>query len=937
MKIFFRSLFIVLICFTGIEAQELPPVQNFAPADYAAENQNWAISQAADKRIFVANNEGLLVYNGAKWISYPSPNGSIMRSVYVDDNRIYTGCYMEFGYWEPDDFGILQYKSLSHSIKNQLVEDEEFWTILPVNGYLLFQSLNRIYVYNKSSATFSIIDSESRIPKVFAIGQQVYFQKMGQGLYKVENGDEILLHDDEPVQQDEIVSLFEIEENVILLTRNNGFYQMAGSSLEKWSTPDESLFDEISIYSALQMEDGHIALGTISNGLLILDDRGRVVYKIDEIKGLRNNTVLALFQDMDQNLWLGLDNGIAYVNLKSPFRVFRDNRGVVGSIYAAAVKEDILYLGTNQGLFYRNLHAQGEFQLIPGTQGQVWSLNMIDGTLFCGHHTGTFVVEGDRARRILQIPGTWKVGRIPGERGLLLQGNYDGLYVLSKSGDNWGLRNKIEGFDNSSRYFEAFKGEVFVNHEYKGVFRVKVDEQYRTASEVTTDTTLICHNSGMVKYQDQLIYGCSAGIFAYDFDTGTFSRDSLLSKAYTKDTYVSGKLNVDEGNDLLWVFTKSGIQYIAMDSFGNTPIINTIPLADKDRNGIMGYESVIAMPNETGNFLFGTSSGYLTADISYEDEGNFNVVIEGVKKGNGRTGFSGATTVNPNNTGEFDPEDNYVAFSFYVAEYSKYIRPKYQYQLLGMYPEWSAWSEEAMASFENLPYGDYTFKVRARIGNNLSANTATYEFRINRPWYLLNYMLVIYSIVGILLLLFIHRTYILYFRRQQKKLEKDNKREMKLLKLQKDREIVRLKNEQLKEDFKNKSNELAASTMSIIKKNELLTRVKEQLLESDSKENARQLIEIINRNLTHDDDWELFQEAFNNADREFLGKLKSVHPNLTPNDIRLCSYLRLNLSSKEIAQLLHISTRSVEIKRYRLRKKMDLNHDENLVNYILQL
>ena len=72
-----------------------------------------------------------------------------------------------------------------------------------------------------------------------------------------------------------------------------------------------------------------------------------------------------------------------------------------------------------------------------------------------------------------------------------------------------------------------------------------------------------------------------------------------------------------------------------------------------------------------------------------------------------------------------------------------------------------------------------------------------------------------------------------------------------------------------------------------------------------------------------------------NTDKEFFKKIKSLHPALTSNDLRLCAYLRLNLTSKEIAPLLNISVRSVEIKRYRLRKKMDLTHEQGLVEYIL--
>ena len=68
-----------------------------------------------------------------------------------------------------------------------------------------------------------------------------------------------------------------------------------------------------------------------------------------------------------------------------------------------------------------------------------------------------------------------------------------------------------------------------------------------------------------------------------------------------------------------------------------------------------------------------------------------------------------------------------------------------------------------------------------------------------------------------------------------------------------------------------------------------------------------------------------------------IKKIKNIHPELTPNDLRLCAYLRLNLSSKEIAPLLNISVRSVEVKRYRLRKKMALPHENSLTTYILNL
>jgi len=125
--------------------------------------------------------------------------------------------------------------------------------------------------------------------------------------------------------------------------------------------------------------------------------------------------------------------------------------------------------------------------------------------------------------------------------------------------------------------------------------------------------------------------------------------------------------------------------------------------------------------------------------------------------------------------------------------------------------------------------------------------------------------------------------------------------------------------------------------MSIIKKNELLNTIKDELTIVKDKDLIKPVIKIIDKSLNHDDDWEFFQEAFNNADKDFLQRVKNEYPELTPNDLRLCAYLRLNLSSKEIAPLLNISYKSVEIKRYRLRKKMKLSNEDNLVARILEI
>ena len=273
---------------------------------------------------------------------------------------------------------------------------------------------------------------------------------------------------------------------------------------------------------------------------------------------------------------------------------------------------------------------------------------------------------------------------------------------------------------------------------------------------------------------------------------------------------------------------------------------------------------------------------------------------------------------------------------FYTPRYTKFLRPSYQYQLLGRYDNWSEFTSTPRIDFENLPPGEYTFRVRSKIGNTLSANTATYQFSIAAPWYLSAWMLVVYGLSVGLFSIFMHQVYKRYYRKQQRKLIEKNKQELELARVQNEKEIIKIRNEKLKKDYKLKTKELAASTMSMVKKNELLAEIKQQLLKAKNGD-VNLVIKQIDDNLNHQDNWEFFKEAFDNADREFFKNLKRSHPNLSPNDMKLCAYLRLNLSSKEIAPLFNISARSVEIKRYRLRKKMNLASSENLTTYILNL
>ena len=930
-----KYIFCLLLCLFlyQISAQELPPIVAYSPSDYGADNQIWDISQSSENIIYAANSQGLLEYNGARWELYPVPNNSIIRSVNVINNKVFTGCFMDFGYWERDSFGSLYYTSLIDQFGINLEEDEEFWNITELNGWMIFQSLSRIYLLDLKNKESKIIKSDAQISQMINFNKTIFFQKAGVGLFKIENGDVKLVNNDDILKRNKVIGIFKLDKQVLVLTSNEGIFKLNETLLSPWTLDDEININDITVYSGEQLHDDTIILGTISNGMFHVNIDGVLIDRFNKNNGLSNNTILSVFEDNENNIWLGLDYGLNYISRNSKFKIYLNTQGQLGTIYNAIIFEDLLYLGTNQGLFFKKINTNDTFKLVPETNGQVWALKKMDNKLFCGHDSGTFTIKnGMIIEKITNAIGTWDFKEVPNMSNMILQGNYNGLNLLEKVGENWRFRNRLEGIDMSCRFFEFFDDQIFVNHEFKGLYELSYNENLNRVQSLNISNTVEKGiGSSLLRYSDKLIYSSSKGIYSYD-ETSKFLPDSTFASLYAPYKSISTLLEINGESNKLWRFADDNILIISPGSISSIPQIEIIPISENLRNVVAGFENLSKISNE--EYLIGTSNGYIIYNKDVPDtQVDYNIQLNSVhaNKLEGpktKLNFTEETLL-PNKT-------NNIEFSYSLPFFGKIINSKYQYQLIGLSDNWSEWSTESKQLFENLPYGSYTFNIRGKVGNKLTKNIASFNFEIERPWFLSNTAIAIYILISLITILIIHNFYRAYYVRQQSKLLEDAQRKIELNEMETSQKLIELKNEKLKQDVENKSRELAISTMSLIKKNEFLNRVKNELKAAENPK-IKSVIKLINNNINNTDDWQFFEEAFNNADKDFLKKIKTLHPNLTPNDLKLCAYLRLNLSSKEIAPLLNISSRSVEVKRYRLRKKMNLSHELSLTNYILEI
>jgi len=271
-----------------------------------------------------------------------------------------------------------------------------------------------------------------------------------------------------------------------------------------------------------------------------------------------------------------------------------------------------------------------------------------------------------------------------------------------------------------------------------------------------------------------------------------------------------------------------------------------------------------------------------------------------------------------------------VQFHYSLPVYTN--SPMFRYRLLGFENFWSAWYANSFKEYTNLPKGDYIFEIEAKE----ATIPLRFHFTVKPYWYDSSLAYFSYPLLAIALFVSLYRWHIKRLKRQHRR-----------LKLEKERELIRQRliaqNEQLTDDVQNKSKDLTRSTMNLIYKNDALMKIQKQL--DNVKEDLgprlpdkyyQKLNLLIEDQLSSEKDKHLFESNFEEVYDAFYQRLKIEYPNLTPSDLKLAGYLKMNLTTKEIAPLMNISIRGLENKRYRLRKKLGLDSQENLVEFLLQ-
>ena len=481
----FSILFLFIPMLLGAQVKEIgtPFIKNYPRKITQAGQQNWMIDQDSSGIMYFANNEGLLEFNGFDWSIKPLPNNSIIRSLKVFQEKIFVGGFNELGYFKRENTGVLHYSSLLSLLPENYRDFGDIWKIHQIGNTIVFQSFKYILYYSGTDF-YRIIPAPVLFHFSYSLAGELYVNDIENGLYRVAPERLVLMPGLEALKGKEIWGMETLNDGILIATADDGLFFYDYFSLKPWQNAASDYLKKNQIYSMLRLSDDKLAIGTIQNGLLICTNKGKVIKTLNRENGIQNNTILSLKLDAISNLWLGLDNGIDYLQINSPFSYFSHSDGLSAG-YASASINGKLYLGTNQGVFVKSWNSlkgdieQSDFSIIEETRGQVWSLNIIDGQLYCGHNKGFLKIEDKNAAVICDNPGGWMLSKVPLSKNLMIGGTYNGFVLFKKTDNQWKYAQEIAGFKESARVF-IWENEnvLWMSHGLKGIYRLQFSLNY---------------------------------------------------------------------------------------------------------------------------------------------------------------------------------------------------------------------------------------------------------------------------------------------------------------------------------------------------------------------------------------------------------------------------------------------------------------------------
>ena len=903
---------------------KIPLRSHFDQNNYNAGIQNWGFDQDKNGILYVANNGGVLEFDGENWNQLTVPLSTRIRAVKIDkSNKIFIGGQNQIGYFTKSINGF-KYTSLNNKIISDNKSITEVWKILKINEEIFFNADNDLLFFEKGK--LRKLNVPGYVLNSFNINDTLYTHIYNKGIYKYVNNKFRFVKNTTKIP--DLTSIFRLGNKTIYFSNSGDIFkeEQLDSPYKKYSSKFGTL------NHVVRLNNGDFAVGTQNKGLFILDQNLKIKNHYTKNSGLSNTTVKAIYEDNFNNLWLALNNGIDYLKMSLPFALINEEVGVFGTGYAAHKHNDRIYLGTSNGVFTQknSIKKNYSFNFLDGSEGQVYNFSQINNSIFLNSHNGAHEIKNLKLNKFHDI-GSWKFIKTK-DPNLIIGGDYQGIRFFKKKNNQWKNIGEIPNLSESSRIIHYQNDStLWMTHGYKGAYKIDIDSNYRLKNRIKhfglengfpSNILISAYN-----LNDKLVFTSENGIFDYDPDLMKFKSNITFDKILGKD-HVSA-MECDKNNTIYYIQNKE-LGILKEKNFGEFSKETGI---FKHINKLINDDLPKITTIDEENIIIGAKEGFIhfNSTKSHNRNKNFTTIIREIEISEKNDSLK---KINPSYAKgiKLNPEE-IININYSSPYFDGFEDLKYSYKLTPLDKSWSQWSSNNSKGYDHLPYGNYIFEVKASNIYGEESISSKLDFTFKAPWYASKSAKICYFSLGLLAFILIP---IIQSKRYTTVAEEIEK-ELKI----KEEEIDKLNSEKLKSELRLKNEQLTSITMQLLKNKEFIINIQDKiestLKEGNSKLQLQRLIKTIDSEVSKNDNWDEFAYHFDQVHGNYLEYLSNNNIRLSPREIKLAAFLRMNMSSKEISKLLNITTRGVELARYRLRKKLNLKRDQNLVEFLISL
>jgi len=746
--------------------------------------------------MYFGNSHGLLEYDGVSWRLHPLHKSKIARSLAISaDERIFVGGMGEIGYLEPDASRQLRYVSLLPYIGEAYLDFMDVWQTFATPDGIFF--ITPKYLFRWNGQRMNVWPAQTAFQFGFWVNDQLYVRQGEIGLMQFVSDSLQIAPQGKQLADEPISAMLPFnspgKKQILIATLNKGLLLYDGLSIQRFATGADELLIRAKISSAITLANGQYAIGTMQDGVVVIDSAGKLRQRFHKATGLQDDAVLYLYEDRQRGLWAGHQIGISRCETGSPFSYFGSKEGIEGSIWEIVRHEGRLYFATIMGLYFLDESPDAppgakRFKKVAGGLPQCWSVLPYGQTLLAATFNGVYEIRGTQSRRITE-EYSFALHRSRQDPNRVFIGLRDGVKSLYFNGGQWRDEGRIENIDQEIRHiYETPDGKLWLINYFNGLFladfskgsvRQPAIARYDTAHGLPPANRVVA-----VPTDKGLRFATLEGIFLFDAAAQRFYRDSTLVQGLPDNKIALFAASRDSRGNLLLIADNNAQSGIAERQSEGVYVWQQSPFL---RIAALPVFTAYPDPVQEQIVWIGATNQVVRYDgaIPSNHAADFSTLIRQVMA-NGDSLLHGGASLPQERVVKLAYAYNSLRFSYAAPSFDEESKTKYQYILEGYDTDWSNWSAETYKDFTRLPPGEYRFKVRAKNIYQHVGTIASFDFEILPPFYRT------WWAYGFYALLFAGAAYALW-QYEIRRLQKKQAQEIERLELNKLKELDQLK------------------------------------------------------------------------------------------------------------------------------------------------